>query len=80
MTEQRRASRILGGALLILSGQSDLTANEFRGLVNSSVPWQRWLASSRAQRHDIEQSNHTFARADWRDRVTELTARWVLDH
>ena len=66
--------------LVILSGESDLTANEFRGLVGSSAGWQRWLAHSQVQRHDIAQSNHTFARADWRDKVTALTARWVLEH
>ena len=66
--------------LVILSGESDLTANEFRGLVGSSAAWQRWLALSRVQRHDIAESNHTFARADWRDKVTALTASWVLEH
>lgn len=66
--------------LVILSGESDLTANEFRGLVGASPAWQRWLAHGRVQRHDVAESNHTFARADWRDKVTALTASWVLGH
>lgn len=64
-------------ALVILSGDSDLTANEFRQVAGGSADWRRWMASSKVERHDVEGSNHTFARSDWRDRVAELTRRWV---
>lgn len=80
LPERMLASLNLTGlpTLVILSGQADLTANEFRELVGSSPAWQRWLALHQVQRHDIEDSNHTFSRADWRDRVNELTTLWVL--
>jgi exosortase A-associated hydrolase 1 len=65
-------------ALVILSGNADLTANEFRQVTNGSTAWRQWLASGDVQCREIEESNHTFARSDWRDRVAELTASWVL--
>ena len=64
-------------ALVILSGDSDLTANEFRQVAGGSSDWRRWMASSKVDREDVEGSSHTFARSDWRDRVAELTRRWV---
>lgn len=64
-------------ALVILSGQDDLTANEFRQLTRDSRAWRRWISSPGVNLHEIEGSNHTFSRGDWRDRVAELTAGWV---
>ncbi|MDO9071932.1 MAG: hydrolase 1, exosortase A system-associated [Rubrivivax sp.] len=66
--------------LLILSGQDDLTANEFRQLSRDSRDWRRWTSGPSVEWHEISGSNHTFARSDWRGRVEDLTARWVLAH
>jgi len=67
-------------ALVILSGQDDLTANEFRQLIRDSRAWRRWMSSPGVNLHEIEGSNLTFSRSDWRDRVAELTASWVKSH
>lgn len=64
-------------ALVVLSGDADLTANEFRDLCARSATWRRWLASSRVQAIDIAGSDHTFARAEWRDEVARRTTQWV---
>lgn len=63
--------------LVILSGDTDLTANEFRQVVGGSAAWRRWMESADVKCHQVEGSNHTFSRADWRERVAELTTRWV---
>lgn len=65
-------------ALVVLSGDKDLTANEFRELRRGSEAWRSWLASAQVRAAEIEGSNHTFARADWRAEVERLTAEWVL--
>jgi exosortase A-associated hydrolase 1 len=64
--------------LIVLSGDADLTANEFRQVARSRR-WRRWLKSPRVLRREISGSNHTFAKEDWRNQVAGLTARWVKD-
>ncbi|MDE2613678.1 MAG: hydrolase 1, exosortase A system-associated [Burkholderiales bacterium] len=64
-------------ALVILSGDADLTANEFRDLVARSAPWRRWLDSPHVRLAEVAGSTHTFARADWRAEVETLSADWV---
>jgi uncharacterized protein len=64
-------------ALVVLSGDADLTANEFRQVAGGSAGWRRWMRSAAVECHVVEGSNHTFSRTDWRDQVAELTARWV---
>jgi len=64
-------------ALVILSGDADLTANEFRDLVARSAPWRRWLDSPHVRLAEVAGSTHTFARADWRAEVEALSADWV---
>jgi exosortase A-associated hydrolase 1 len=65
-----------GRILLILSG-NDLTADEFRTLVAHDTGWQTALAESRVVRCDVPGANHTFSRAEWRERVEQATAQWA---
>jgi exosortase A-associated hydrolase 1 len=65
-----------GRILLILSG-NDLTAQEFRDLAASSPDWRRLLEHRRVTRYDLDESNHTFARRDWRNQVAGWTAAWL---
>lgn len=66
--------------LVVLSGNTDLTANEFRQVASGSAAWRQWMASAAVERHEIEGSTHTFSRTDWRDRVAEITTNWVRAH
>jgi exosortase A-associated hydrolase 1 len=68
--------RFQGGILLILSG-NDLTAQEFKDLAASSADWRSFLEHRRVTRYDLHESNHTFARRDWRNQVARWTAAWV---
>jgi exosortase A-associated hydrolase 1 len=68
--------RFQGKVLLIMSG-NDLTAQEFSDLVKGSGSWQKLLGSSRVQRRDLPQANHTFSTRDWRDQVSSWTREWV---
>ncbi|HFD12756.1 MAG TPA: hydrolase 1, exosortase A system-associated [Crenotrichaceae bacterium] len=62
--------------LCILSGQ-DLTASEFKELVESDADWQHLLNQAQVTRHDFDASDHTFSRAIWRDQVAEWTLEWL---
>lgn len=64
--------------LLILSGR-DLTADEFKGAVNSDVEWQALLNDARVNRHDFAEADHTFSTAIWRDQVAAWTYEWLRD-
>lgn len=64
-------------ALVVLSGEQDMTANEFRQLIGGSRKWGRWIASRQTTWLEIAGSSHTFASADWRGQVAIATAEWV---
>lgn len=68
--------RYRGQVLLILSGD-DLTAREFKDMIAGSRSWRRLLARRNVTRRDLAESNHTFSRAAWRDRVADWTLAWV---
>jgi exosortase A-associated hydrolase 1 len=60
-----------GPVLVILSGR-DLTAREFNDACMRSDEWKR-----RTALRELPEANHTFARAEWRDRVAAWTVEWV---
>jgi exosortase A-associated hydrolase 1 len=62
--------------LLILSGQ-DLTAREYENRVAESSEWRQWMASPTVTLCRLEEADHTFSCAAWRDQVTGWTRDWV---
>jgi len=69
-------SRFGGDILLICSGD-DLTAREFVDHAERDAEWSGLLAQSRVERCDLADADHTFSRAEWRDRVAQTTADWL---
>lgn len=63
-------------ALLILSGR-DLTADEFRDVVENDADWQALLSKPSLTRQDFPEADHTFSSAVWRDQVAIWTANWI---
>ncbi|MGB0721677.1 MAG: hydrolase 1, exosortase A system-associated [Gammaproteobacteria bacterium] len=63
-----------GRALWILSGD-DLVAAEFLDTVHGSPQWQSVVGQGTT--HTLEEANHTFSSAPWRNRVSEWTLHWV---
>lgn len=74
----RGLQRFEGRVLLILSGD-DLTAAEFRNLVDSSPDWQQQLRQPRVRVDELKQANHTFSRREWREQVERWTINWVRE-
>ena len=72
--------RFNGKVLLILSGNNDYVADEFRDLVKTSRPWRKTLKRPSTTRRDFPQANHTFSRSDWRDQVADWTRGWIHDN
>ncbi len=66
-----------GPVMLILSGNQDYVADEFRDLINASPEWKKTLARDSIERIDFAEANHTFSRREWRDRVADWTVAWV---
>lgn len=62
-------------ALFILSGR-DYVADEFEDLVRANAEWASLLDSSDVRR--LEDADHTFSRAVWRDAVAEFTEKWII--
>jgi len=65
-----------GRVLLILSGQ-DLTAREFEDAVAASQAWSAWRNSSEVTERRLEEADHTFSCAVWRDQVATWTIEWL---
>lgn len=61
---------------LVLSGR-DYVAREFEELALSLPEWTAACRTLLLSRSRIEDANHTFARAEWRLRVAQLTAETV---
>lgn len=62
--------------LVILSGQ-DLTAREYESRVAESRAWKGWMASAEVTVCRLEEADHTFSRALWRDQVAAWSRDWV---
>jgi exosortase A-associated hydrolase 1 len=65
-----------GPTLLILSGQ-DLTAREYESRVDETPAWREWSRSSRVMLRRLDEADHTFSRAAWRDQVATWTLDWI---
>jgi exosortase A-associated hydrolase 1 len=68
--------RFNGNVLFILSG-NDMTAQEFLDVVKGSRKWQKHMRSSRVQRRDLVEANHTFSQRNWRAQVGSWTREWM---
>ncbi len=66
-----------GSALIILSGNQDYVADEFRDLCAGSRLWQEMMAQSSTTLQEFRQANHTFSRREWRDQVAEWIWQWL---
>lgn len=65
-----------GKVLIILSG-ADLTAAEFKDAMRSSRLLKRVVAQPQYQIEHLPDSDHTFSRKVWKDRVSSLTTQWM---
>lgn len=68
--------RFQGRTLIILSG-NDLTAAEFKQMVNSNRKWKKLVNSASFNWFEMPEANHTFSTREWRDLVAERTAQWL---
>ena len=73
---RRCLSKFRGRMLLILSGQ-DITAAEFRELVDSDTAWRTIVNSEAMTCKQVEMANHTFSTGDARDQVAEEIVDWL---
>lgn len=64
-----------GRVLLVLSG-NDLTAKEFLEYASGATAW-RGLLTTKVQRVDLPEADHTFSRRTWLDRVADETLAWL---
>lgn len=71
------AQRRFGGRLLLILSGRDLTAQEYLDRVRESPDWQRWLESSSVDIRRLDEADHTFSRATWRDQVAEWSRDWI---
>ncbi len=65
-----------GPTLLILSGQ-DLTAREYESRVEEAPAWRDWIRSQQVTVQRLDEADHTFSRAAWRDQVANWTLDWL---
>ncbi|MBT8132409.1 MAG: hydrolase 1, exosortase A system-associated, partial [Gammaproteobacteria bacterium] len=69
LEEMLAGMRNFNGPALVLLSQNDLTAQEFRDLLESSAQWRDAFAGDQVRRIDIAEANHTFSQANWREEV-----------
>ncbi len=64
------------GPLLLITSDSDLTAQEFLDIA-SAPRWRALLAQKRLTHHRLGEADHTFSRQAWREQVASWTATWL---
>ena len=68
--------RFNGPVMFILSGD-DLTADEFRDLINGSSDWKKAMNRDNIEIHQVKEANHTFSCREWRNDVERLSLDWI---
>ena len=78
LPERMRDAQITfsGPALIVVSGR-DLTAKEYLDSVDASREWRDWLNSATTELRVLEDADHTFSRANWRDQLAAWSAAWI---
>lgn len=66
-----------GRVLLVLSGR-DLTASEFKDALRGSRVLKRRTSQPHYRLEHLTESDHTFSRQKWKDRVANWTIEWML--
>ena len=67
-----------GHTLIIVSGK-DLTAKEYLLSMRQRPEWERWINSMKVEFLELEDADHTFSRAVWRNKVSEWTHDWIKE-
>jgi exosortase A-associated hydrolase 1 len=70
-----RALRASGSSILVVLSGRDYVASEFIEVTRDHSQWSKLLARATIER--LDDADHTFSTAAWRDAVAERTARWV---
>ncbi len=65
-----------GRVLFIMSGE-DLTAAEFRQLVDGSRSWKKILRRDLVDWQEFPDADHTFSRRLWREQVEQISRDWI---
>jgi exosortase A-associated hydrolase 1 len=65
------------GAVLVVTSGRDLVAAEFLQQVRRVRAWSRLLERPGVSWENLAESDHTFSSRVWRDRVAEITIRWL---
>jgi hypothetical protein len=45
-----------------------------------TTPWKRMIARRAVEARNIDDANHTFSTANWRDAVADATVEWIDRH
>jgi len=69
--------RFTGQVLVILSGNNDYVAEEFKVLLKESKTWQILMSRPSITLQYFDEANHTFSRKDWRQMVEVCTYEWI---
>jgi exosortase A-associated hydrolase 1 len=75
-----RGWKRFGGDILLICSGDDLTAREFIDHAASDAEWAGLVDGSQVARCTLADADHTFSRAEWRDRVAAVTADWLDEH
>lgn len=67
------------GQLFVLTSGKDYIAQEFKDYVATSNTWQAMIGQNKAIIEDIIDSDHTFSRLVWRDKLFSFTRNWIVD-
>lgn len=66
------------GKIFTLTSGKDYIAQEFKDYMAASSIWQNMIKQNTMSIEDIEDSDHTFSRKEWRDQLFDCTGDWIV--
>lgn len=68
-----------GGRMHFVLSENDLTAQEFRQMVDNDRQWKRACAARNVEMVQVPEANHTFSTRAWRGQVEALTKNRIAE-
>jgi len=75
-----KSCKIYAGKIFTLTSGKDYIAQEFKDYISDSGVWQEMIGNKKMIFEDIIDSDHTFSRLEWREKLLNYTGEWITNN
>lgn len=74
-----KSCKIYVGKIFTLTSGKDYIAQEFKDYISDSEVWQKMIDDKKMIFEDIIDSDHTFSRLEWREKLLNYSGEWITE-